>query len=227
MTKNLLSAALGVLCVIALGAGTNEILNSVFDSANSAIKVINYDGSAVGGESFSDSAGLRGVLSDESGTGAAIFAGGNIGAATATTPSADDNTTSVATTAYVQAEIAGRAVLTGRAVSNLHATLPSYFAITGLSTPNTSEPAVTQMLPAITPASMQCFVGVAPGSGKQWAFALRRNTADTDWSCVIADTSQICSDSSGSALSLSATFAWGATPTGTPASAMGFCYLTY
>lgn len=55
-------------------------------------------------DSFSSS-DLRGQLSDESGTGAAIFAGGDIGAATATTPSADDNDTSVATTAYVQTEL--------------------------------------------------------------------------------------------------------------------------
>ena len=55
----------------------------------------------------STSAQLRTALSDESGTGAAIFAGGAIGAATATTPSTDDNDTSVATTAYVQGEING------------------------------------------------------------------------------------------------------------------------
>lgn len=53
----------------------------------------------------STSAQLRTLLSDESGTGAAIFAGGDIAAATATTPSANDNDTSVATTAYVQTEL--------------------------------------------------------------------------------------------------------------------------
>lgn len=51
------------------------------------------------------SANLRTALSDESGTGAAIFAGGAIGAATATNPSAGDSDTSVATTAFVQGEI--------------------------------------------------------------------------------------------------------------------------
>lgn len=50
------------------------------------------------------SANLRSAISDESGTGAAVFAGGDVGAATATTPSAEDNDTSVATTAYVQGE---------------------------------------------------------------------------------------------------------------------------
>ena len=48
---------------------------------------------------------LRALMDDESGTGALLFADGAIGAATATTPSADDNDTSVATTAYVQTEI--------------------------------------------------------------------------------------------------------------------------
>jgi hypothetical protein len=51
------------------------------------------------------SANLRSALTDESGTGALIFAGGAIGAATATTPAANDNDTSVATTAYVQTEL--------------------------------------------------------------------------------------------------------------------------
>jgi hypothetical protein len=51
------------------------------------------------------SAELRGILTDESGTGALLFAGGDIAAGTATTPSANDNDTSVATTAYVQAEL--------------------------------------------------------------------------------------------------------------------------
>jgi hypothetical protein len=54
---------------------------------------------------LTDSASLRGTLSDESGTGVAIFAGGDIAAATATTAAANDNDTSVATTAFVQTEL--------------------------------------------------------------------------------------------------------------------------
>jgi hypothetical protein len=52
------------------------------------------------------SAEIRNIVGDESGTGALLFAGGAIGAATATTPAENDNDTSVATTAYVQTEIA-------------------------------------------------------------------------------------------------------------------------
>lgn len=54
---------------------------------------------------------LRALLDDESGTGAALFADGNIGAGTATTPSAADDDTSIATTAFVQDEVDG--TLTG------------------------------------------------------------------------------------------------------------------
>ena len=47
------------------------------------------------------SANLRAAVSDESGTGALIFAGGDIGAATATTATAGNSSTLVATTAFV------------------------------------------------------------------------------------------------------------------------------
>jgi hypothetical protein len=47
------------------------------------------------------SANLRAALSDESGTGALVFAGGDIGAATATTATAGNSSTLVATTAFV------------------------------------------------------------------------------------------------------------------------------
>jgi hypothetical protein len=47
------------------------------------------------------SANLRSAISDESGTGAIVFAGGDIGAATATTASPGDSSTKVATTAFV------------------------------------------------------------------------------------------------------------------------------
>ena len=50
------------------------------------------------------SANLRSLVSDESGTGAAFFQGGDVGAATGTTASTNDNDTSIATTAFVQAE---------------------------------------------------------------------------------------------------------------------------
>lgn len=50
---------------------------------------------------------LRGLITDKTGTGAAVFAGGNVEAATATTPAAGDDDTSVATTAYVQDEVDG------------------------------------------------------------------------------------------------------------------------
>lgn len=57
---------------------------------------------------------LRALIDDESGTGAILFAGGAIGAATADTALADDNDTSVATTAFVQTELTD--LLAGAAV---------------------------------------------------------------------------------------------------------------
>jgi len=66
------------------------------------------DGTAAGGALSSadidTSAELRAIVTDESGTGALLFQAGDVGAATATTPAANDNDTSVATTAYVQTE---------------------------------------------------------------------------------------------------------------------------
>ena len=55
------------------------------------------------------SANLRAALTDESGTGGLIFAGGDIGAATATTATAGTNTTQVATTAFVTAAVTASA----------------------------------------------------------------------------------------------------------------------
>lgn len=75
--------------------------NLAADDVQEALQELDTEKQSV----LTDSAGLRGALSDESGTGAALFANGDIGAATATTPSANDNDTSVATTAYVQTEL--------------------------------------------------------------------------------------------------------------------------
>lgn len=87
-------------------------------AAGSALSLCYYNGSAwvklgdgtsAGGALSSTdidtSAELRTILTDETGTGALVFAGGAIGAATATTASANDNSTLVATTAYVQTEL--------------------------------------------------------------------------------------------------------------------------
>lgn len=67
------------------------------------------DGTSAGGALSSTdidtSAELRTIVTDESGTGALIFAAGNIGAGSATTAAANDNTTLIATTAYVQTEL--------------------------------------------------------------------------------------------------------------------------
>ncbi len=99
--------------VVSAGANSGEH-NIGVDSSDSRLKSRENGGSLVTYAITTDklsafaatsSAELRGIISDESGTGALIFADGAIGAATATTASANDNDTSVATTAYVQAEL--------------------------------------------------------------------------------------------------------------------------
>ena len=70
--------------------------------------VTDMDTAAASGLASTDidtSAEIRAIVGDESGTGALLFAGGDIAAGTATTPSANDNDTSIATTAYVQTEL--------------------------------------------------------------------------------------------------------------------------
>jgi hypothetical protein len=74
-------------------------------------------GGGLGSGDIDTSSELRGIVTDESGTGALIFAGGDVGAATGTTPAANDNDTSVATTAYVQTELADFLPLSGGTIS--------------------------------------------------------------------------------------------------------------
>ena len=88
-------------------SGTTAVasqVNANFSAAKTAID--DNDSRITALEAVDTSAELRGVLTDETGTGAAVFAGGAIGAATATTASSGDNDTSVATTAFVQTELA-------------------------------------------------------------------------------------------------------------------------
>ena len=101
-------------------SGTTAVasqVNANFSAAKTAID--DNDSRITALEAVDTSAELRGVLTDETGTGAAVFAGGAIGAATATTPSVDDNDTSVATTAFVQAETVAAGDVTGTLGSGL------------------------------------------------------------------------------------------------------------
>lgn len=98
-------------------AGHSRIDNTAYDatswngSTNAPTKDAVRDkiealvlGGGLGSSDIDTSAELRGIVTDETGTGALVFAGGDVGAATATTASAADNDTSVATTAFVQGE---------------------------------------------------------------------------------------------------------------------------
>jgi hypothetical protein len=125
---SLVSTNVGILSLIAFGSAETDVwarYNAEFDTTDTddqtAAEVPYTPAGAIAATdvqaalteldtekepAITDSASLRSTISDESGTGAAIFADGAIGAATATTASANDNDTSVATTAYVQTEIA-------------------------------------------------------------------------------------------------------------------------
>jgi hypothetical protein len=124
---NLVSTNVGILSLTAFGTAETDVwaaYGAEFGSSDTddqtAAEVVSTPGETLAATdvqaaldeldtekepALTDSASLRGTLSDESGTGAAIFADGAIGAATAATAAANDNDTSVATTAFVQTEL--------------------------------------------------------------------------------------------------------------------------
>jgi len=97
---------------VAFGAGGTVLYNGGALGTPSSATLTNATGLPVAGISnlganvgafliTPSSANLRAALSDESGSGALVFAGGDIGAATATTATAGNSSTLVATTAFV------------------------------------------------------------------------------------------------------------------------------
>lgn len=118
------------------------------------------------------SANLRGTLTDETGTGAAVFAGGNIGAGSATTASANDNTTLIATTAYVQTELTGYAsdtvTFTNKSYDTEGAgnvfTYKKYKYIPGAACNNATAGSVWD-LPTSNPAVASCRTGTNTQKG--------------------------------------------------------------
>jgi len=115
-STNTLDAAkitVGILSPDRLGSGTSlQVLRrNVANTANEYATVAGI-GDALVANSLAQfsvtpttSAELRLITSDESGTGAAMFAGGNMGAGTATTATVNDNSTKIATTAYVDSKL--------------------------------------------------------------------------------------------------------------------------
>ena len=101
---------------VAFGAGGTVLYNGGALGTPSSATLTNATGLPVAGISnlganvgafliTPSSANLRAALSDESGSGALVFAGGDIGAATATTATAGNSSTLVATTAFVAAAV--------------------------------------------------------------------------------------------------------------------------
>lgn len=144
---------------VAASSGLVRVANS------SGVMTVTQDG-GVSHLASSTSADLRGVLSDESGTGAAIFAGGNIGVGSATTPAANDNTTLIATTAYVQTELGAYAADTKTLTNTTIDPEATGNAVGFLATPdfpaagcsNTTASSFWD-LPTTTPAVAACVTG--------------------------------------------------------------------
>ena len=97
-------------------------------------------------------------------SGTATFSGTTeLGAATATSPSADDDSTRVATTAWVQDEIAG---LAGGTVTSVGLSLPDIFSVSG--SPVTASGTLTASL--ATQTANQILAGPTTGSAAAPAF---------------------------------------------------------
>lgn len=86
-------------------------------------------GAGLASTDIDTSAELRAIVTDESGAGALIFAGGDVAAATATTASAGDNDTSVATTAFVKTDTRGSQTGTHAAPSTTNPLTASFTSI--------------------------------------------------------------------------------------------------
>jgi hypothetical protein len=124
MDQNVLVASSPTFAAVTVGAevydatGWNgDLTVATKDDIRDKIEAL-VIGGGLGSGDIDTSAELRGIVTDESGTGALLFADGAIGAATATSAAANDDDTSVATTEWVQDELTAYAsdtvVFTGK-----------------------------------------------------------------------------------------------------------------
>lgn len=120
---------------------------------------------AIGGlGSFLALSGTQTAVGTYTFSGSVTFSGTTaLGAATATSPAADDDSTRVATTAWVQDEIAG---LAGGTVTSVGLSLPNLFIVSG--SPVTSSGTLTAAL--ATQTANQVFAGPTTGSAAAPAF---------------------------------------------------------
>ena len=163
----------------ASGAGAPSTLANAELAFNEASNVLYY-GTGTGGAGGSATSviaigGDGAYLGLSSGltqtvAGTYTFSGGvtfsgttELGAATATSPSASDDSTRVATTAWVQDEIAG---LAGGTVTSVGLSLPDIFSVSG--SPVTSSGTLTASL--ATQTANQVFAGPTTGSAAAPAF---------------------------------------------------------
>lgn len=127
-----------------------------------------------------------------------------LGSSTATTQSAGDNSTKVATTAYADAK--STIIVGGTDGTSVTAGSTVYIFSGSSATENT----MSTPLPACTLKNLRVISNVAAGSGKNFTFTGRKNGVNTAQTCAISgasstsasDTSHTVSYSAGDAISL-------------------------
>ena len=186
-------------------------------------------GGGVATTDFDTSAELAAILTDENGTGAALFDG-------ATSP----NFTTDAQVGGVSAclengtncpgSLLGSTFASGGVMNTLSNTATNYFPASGIITAATvTEGDVRSRLPTntVNPVEIICQLNSSPGSGNSYTFTLRTTTSgDSDWACTIADSDVNCIDTTGTPLD-DAFLSWSSVPASTPTARRASCAVKF
>lgn len=124
----------------------------------------------------------------------------------------------------------GNRLRTSGTGASLSSTTAGYLVWNNIGTDATEGiPTNTQTLAgsAGTLNQLYCKVSTAPGTGKSYAFQLRKNAVNTASTCTISDTNTSCNDTSHStAVVQDDLLSIKVTPSGTPASTAGTCSIS-
>lgn len=213
----------GTVAIILVGLTTDQIINNVYDSSNTALRatVINASGTPV---SFATSTplafGTPGVL--------AVFAATELGQypGAACTPPALALSQSAAgawTCATPVPAASGYTLLVGAASAPVSTGSANDFPIIGVAAPNASTGAsrVTGIAAGVL-SNLICYIDTAPGVGKSYTFLLKDGAGTSTVTCAISGGSATtCTDVTHTYTVPSGIsyFQYEVTPAGTPASA--------
>lgn len=187
-TGTVVTTAAGLLAV---NATTGEM--TCTNCASTALTLAQF--------SSTTSAQLRTLLSDESGTGAAYFQGGDLGTPSAgvgtnlTALNATQLTTGTIPNARIVALTTNTNMGFGTACAAITAGTTAYFSNNGCWS-GTEAVASAPVSAPITARNFYIKVGTAPGAGQTFTVRLRKNAADTNITCTISDTATTCNDTS-------------------------------